>query len=111
MALSLFRIQNNKTTGMIDKLLKPAIFAGIALVTFVFFWTNRFEYQHAGTTQVLVRINRFTGQHCYLTTDRGWSSQLMVKTAQGDKWSQYEVQTEADKNQFAFLDAVKDECR
>lgn len=45
-------------------------------------WMNRFQYEHSGTTQVLVRINRFTGQQCFLTSERGWDSRLLpVKEA------------------------------
>jgi hypothetical protein len=72
MAKLLFRIANSRTTSMSGKMIKAAISAGIVLVTFVLFWMNRFQYEHTGTTQVLVRINHFTGQECYLTTDRGW---------------------------------------
>jgi hypothetical protein len=61
----------------------------LLVMSFLLVWMNRFQYEHTGTTQVLVRINRITGQQCFLTSDRGWDSQLVAQHTPGDKWDQY----------------------
>ena len=65
---------------------------------FVLFWTNRFQYEHAGPNQVLVRINRFTSQECYLTTDRGWDSRLVAPPKGNDSQSVIDSQMYGPEN-------------
>jgi len=65
---------------MLKQIWKILTIVGLLAFAFMLFWMNRFQYEHTGTTQVLVRINRFTGQECYLTTDRGWDSRLILST-------------------------------
>lgn len=60
----------------------------IAGLTFTLAWMHRFQYEHAGPNQVLVRINRFTGQVCFLKGD-GWDSHLFSSKSEKDPFSEY----------------------
>lgn len=82
---------------------------GLLTLTLVFIWMNRFQYEHTGTTQVLVRINRFTGQQCFLTTDRGWDSQL-IRTPKDEQFSKDGGQ-ETSPSAFSLTNAENNECR
>jgi hypothetical protein len=54
---------------------------GLLVVAFLLFWMNRFQYERSGSTQVLVRINRFTGRGCFLLSNGVWDSNLSGSTA------------------------------
>jgi hypothetical protein len=73
---------------------------GLLALAFLFLWVNRFQYEHTGTTQVLVRINRLTSQECYLTTDRGWDSRLILPGQKDDIFAKYggHAITDAEKS-------------
>lgn len=75
---------------------------GLLALASVFIWMNRYQYEHTGTTQVLVRINRFTGQQCFLTSDRGWDSQLM-RAVKEDK--------QTDNSIFQAMTTDENQCR
>jgi hypothetical protein len=88
---------------MLKQIWKILTIVGLLAFAFMLFWMNRFQYEHTGTTQVLVRINRFTGQECYLTTDRGWDSRLILPAKSDDKTD--------DFAQYLANQGNKDNCR
>jgi hypothetical protein len=70
----LFRLSSVYRGQKVKKTLQVLVIVGLATVIFLIVWMNRFQYEHAGPNQVLVRINRFNGQECFLRSD-GWNSQ------------------------------------
>lgn len=61
---------------------------GALALTFCLLWMNRYNYRHFGETTL--RINRFTGQACYLQADGTWNSN---RTAP-EKWLEVYIQHE-----------------
>lgn len=69
---------------MTKHLWKIALAAFLLALTFVLLWMNRFQYEHTYQANVLVRINRFTGQGCYFQRDGTWDSRLTVPAKNSD---------------------------
>jgi len=83
---------------------KIAVVVYLLTVTFIVLWMNRYEYQHAGPNQILVRINRFTGQECYLKST-GWDSRINTpaqktdaETGAKDSLAEYVSSLASDQN-------------
>jgi len=57
--------------------------AGLLSLAFALIWINRYEYHQVGVR--LVRINRFTGQGCYLWGNGTWNSQAFPESKATDQ--------------------------
>jgi hypothetical protein len=64
---------------------------GLLAFASVLLWMNRFQYTHAGPNQILVRVNRFTGQNCFLVGNGLWDSRITPPVKKDDKWAKYEA--------------------
>ena len=69
---------------MKNYILSVTVVLSLAVFAFVLIWMHRFQYEHIGNGQMLVRINRFTGQGCYFHSDGTWDSRLTLPAKDND---------------------------
>ncbi len=111
-----FRLSSVYRGQKLKKTLQVLAVVSLAAVIFLIVWMNRFQYEHAGPNQVLVRINRFSGQECFLRSD-GWNSQSSsVKEDPFSKyggnalpkedWEKYRVGNQSNDSKALFGDSL-----